>query len=155
MPVKHKTRTTKPEDGQFTHIRRPRSKYHHLLMLARTLRLQCKKSCYVLLFGDYGRKLFLEDLSLHCDLDLEDRNPTFSYDTPGSWWCTIIPSSVAYSSVVQKRGWGGGGGGEGEGEGGSQLGWWLTSKKKKNMWSFPDFLLSFFSLGTPVCSPSL
>ena len=30
-----------------------------------------------------GRKIFFKDLTLHCDLDLEveDRNPTFSHDT--------------------------------------------------------------------------
>ena len=33
--------------------------------------------------GDVEEQLLFEDLSPHCDLDLEDRNPTFSHDTPG------------------------------------------------------------------------
>ena len=31
-------------------------------------------------FRRYGTKLFFEDLSLHCDLDLEDRSPSFLHD---------------------------------------------------------------------------
>ena len=31
----------------------------------------------VMKFRRYGRKLFFEDLTLHCYLDLKDRNPTF------------------------------------------------------------------------------
>ena len=48
--------------------------------------------------------VFLEDLSPHCDLNLEDRNQTVLHDTPGHdvGWCTIVPSSVAFSLVVRK-----------------------------------------------------
>ena len=34
-------------------------------------------------FRRYGRKLTFEDLTLHYDPDLDDRNPTFLHDTPG------------------------------------------------------------------------
>ena len=46
---------------------------------------------------------FFEDLTLHCDLALEDSNPTFLHDTTGhDDACTIVPSLVAYSLMVRK-----------------------------------------------------
>ena len=46
----------------------------------------------------YGRNsYFWKDLSSHCDLDLEDRNPDCSHDTPGH-----VDVSCIYSLAVRK-----------------------------------------------------
>ena len=40
------------------------------------------------------KQLRFEDFSPHCDLDLEDRNPNFSHDTPGHDDTYNVPSFI-------------------------------------------------------------
>ena len=37
----------------------------------------------VIKLQDMKKRLFFEDLTPHCDLDIEDKNPALSHDTPG------------------------------------------------------------------------
>ena len=57
-------------------------------------------------FPWYGRKLFLEDLSQQCAWPWRQEPNRFAWQLTLQvmmrWWCTIIPSLVAYSLVVWK-----------------------------------------------------